>query len=83
LRQGCTVAPLTLFNIYFNAMVARWRDHSVGVIIMAVVTEPKVGAITPGLLNRQSRDTTMQIVLLKATRRAKHLRTPHQTAWAR
>ena len=24
----------------------------------AVVTEPKVGAITPGLLNRQSRDTT-------------------------
>ena len=23
LTQGCTMAP-TLFNIYFNAMVARW-----------------------------------------------------------
>ena len=25
LRQGCTLAP-TLLNIYFSAMVARWRD---------------------------------------------------------
>jgi len=29
LRQGCTMPP-TLFKIYFNVMVARWRDHSVG-----------------------------------------------------
>ena len=29
LRQGCTMAP-THFNIYFNAMVARLRNHSVG-----------------------------------------------------
>ena len=27
LRQGCTLAP-TLFNIYFSAMVANWRDGS-------------------------------------------------------
>ena len=26
LRQGCTM--VTLFNIYFNTMVARWRVHS-------------------------------------------------------
>ena len=25
LRQGCTLAP-THFNIYFSAVVARWRD---------------------------------------------------------
>ena len=27
----------TLFNIYFNAMVARWRDHSVGVGVTVLV----------------------------------------------
>ena len=27
LNQGCTMAP-TLFNIYFNAMVTRWRSQS-------------------------------------------------------
>ena len=29
LRQGCTLAP-TLFNIYFSAMVADWRNRSGG-----------------------------------------------------
>ena len=29
LRQGCTLA-LTLFNIYFSAMVADWRNRSGG-----------------------------------------------------
>ena len=29
LRQGCTMPP-TLFNIYFNSMVATWQDHSEG-----------------------------------------------------
>ena len=27
LRQGCTMAPV-LFNVYFNAMVARWHSQS-------------------------------------------------------
>ena len=29
LWQGCTLAP-TLFNIYFSAMVADWRNRSSG-----------------------------------------------------
>ena len=27
LRQGCTIAPSTLFNLYFNAVVSAWRDR--------------------------------------------------------
>ena len=35
LKQGCMMAPV-LFNVYFNAMVARWRNQSgeAGVLIL-------------------------------------------------
>ena len=33
LWQGCTLAP-TLFNIYFSAMVADWRNRSSGAGVM-------------------------------------------------
>ena len=35
LRQGCNLAP-TLFNIYFSAMVADWRNRSSGAWVSVI-----------------------------------------------
>ena len=44
LRQGCTLAP-TLFNLYFNAMVAKWRSKcpQAGVLVNYKIGRKLVG----------------------------------------
>ena len=74
MHYSTNIALLEKFhNIYFLQhyynIAVLYQAHSQGefkrtplpffsILLKAVVTEPKVGAITSGLLNQQSRDTT-------------------------